>query len=58
MSAVSSQSSVSGSSERPVEMASARKIALIPPALAPVRMSTRTRSSTPVSAAIVSSRVR
>jgi hypothetical protein len=52
ISAFSSHRSVSGSSEWPVEIASARKIALIPPALAPVRMSTSTRSSTPASPAI------
>jgi hypothetical protein len=48
-SAASSHRSVSGSSELPVAIASARKMALIPPALAPARMSTSTRTEVPPS---------
>ena len=58
ISAFSSQRSVRGSSDWPECTAWARKIALIPPALAPLRISGRTRSFSPASSRICSIRRR
>jgi hypothetical protein len=54
-SASSSHNSVSGSSDWPVAIARARKMPLMPPALAPAMMSARTRSLIPLRAASATS---
>ena len=57
-SATSSHMSVSGSSERPVTMASAKKMPLMPPALEPATISLTTRSRSSALSSIQCSRSR